>query len=136
MWFQRYEVKILITQSNPGEAAELKEYFQSNACEVFIAQERKLVYQVLAKHSIDAVLYNVVDLYDFAVIRYINKTYPQVNVVVTSDAGFCANIDNIRQGAFTSLRFPYHLNQLQELITTESVKSAQNPSITTENSYK
>ena len=119
-------MKILISQPNPSEAAELKEYFQSNACEVFIASERKLVYQMLAKHSIDAVLYSASSLDDFAVIRYINTIYPHVEVVVTSDAGFCANIDNIRQGTFTSLQLPYHLNQLQELFSTALPKSTQN----------
>ncbi len=114
-------MKILIAQPNPSEVTELLEYFQSNACEVFIATEQKLVYQVLAQNSIDAVLYNVSGLDDFAVIRYINTTYPQVKVVVTSDAGFCAKIDNIRQGTFTSLQLPYHLEQLNRIIKNVQV---------------
>lgn len=118
-------MNILIAQASPGEATELLEYFQGNACEVFIAPERKFVYQALARHSIDAVLYNVSSLDDFAVIRYINITYPMVKVIVTSDAGICTKIDNIRQGDFTALRFPYHLNQLQDLIALESAKSTQ-----------
>jgi len=124
-------MKILIAQANQSEAVELQEYFQSNACEVFIAPEQKLVYQIMAQHTIDAVLFKVASLDDFSVIRYINNTYPLVKVVVTSDAGFCANIDNIRQGAFTALQFPYHLNQLQELIASVSTNTTHKTSMRT-----
>ena len=116
-------MKILIANTNPGETAELREYFQSNACEVYIAAEQRRVYQVLAQKAIDAVLYNISSLEDFAVIRYINATYPLVKVVVTSEAGMGANIDNVRQGAFTSLKLPYHLPQLQELFSAQSAQS-------------
>lgn len=117
-------MKILIAKTNPGEAAELSEYFQSNACEVFIASERRQVYQELAAKEIDAVLYNVSSQDDFAVIRYINSTYPSIKVVVTSDAGLSTYIDNVRQGAFTALKPHYHLNQLKELFTAEALKSS------------
>lgn len=117
-------MKILIARTNPGEAAELSEYFQSKTCEVFVATEQRLVYQVLAQKKIDAVLYNVSSLDDFAVIRYINATYPCAKVVVTSDAGLGANIDNVRQGDFTSIKLPYHLCQLQELFTGVSTQSS------------
>lgn len=115
-------MNILIAQASPSEATELLEYFQGNACEVHFASERKLLYQVLAQHSIDAVLYNVTSLDDFAVIRYINTTYPLTKVVAASDTSFYAKIDNIRQSDFASLQLPYHLNQLHELITAVSFK--------------
>jgi DNA-binding NtrC family response regulator len=120
-------VKILIAKTNPNEAAELSEYFRSNACEVFIASERRQVYQELAAKDIDAVLFNVACLDDFAVIRYINATYPSIKVVVTSDAGLSTYIDNVRQGAFTALKPHYHLNQLQELILADTAKPTSKP---------
>ena len=117
-------MKILIAQTNPGEAAELREYFNGNACEVYVASEQRMVYQLLASKEIDAVLYNVSSLDDFAVIRYINATYPEAQVVVTSEAGLSASIDNVRQGAFTALKLPYHLKQLQELLTEKQAPSS------------
>ncbi len=119
-------MKILIAKTSPSEAAELREYFDSNACEVYVASEQRLVYQVLASKEIDAVLYNVSSLDDFAVIRYINTTYPKAKVVVTSDAGLGANIENVRQGAYTALKLPYHLNQLQELFSAAAPKASHN----------
>lgn len=113
-------MKILITQAASQEASELQEYFQCNACEVIIAPQRRMIYQILAYHSINVVLFKVADLDDFTVIRYINTHYPTVKVIITSDAVFCSNIDNIRQGAFTSLKQPYHLDQLHDLIVSES----------------
>lgn len=119
-------MKILIAKTNPNEAAELSEYFQSNACEVFIASEQRLVYQLLAAKDIDAVLYNVASLDDFAVIRYINSTYPLIKVVITTEAGLGAYIDNVRKGAFTALKPHYHLNQLQELILADASQPNSN----------
>lgn len=120
-------MKILIAKTNPGEAEELKEFFQSKACEVYIASEQRLVYQLLAQRDIDAVLYNVSSLDDFATIRYINTNYPLAKVVVTSEAGLSANIENVRQGDFTALKLPYHLCQLQELFTAVSADAALLP---------
>ncbi len=113
-------MRILICRPNSYIAGELTEYFRSCNWEADIASEQGSIYQSLSRQKYDATLYYVSNLDDFAVIRYINSTYPEIQVVITSDAGLETSIENVRQGAFTSLKLPYHLNQLQELLAKES----------------
>lgn len=116
-------MRILLSQPNCSEEKELTEFFQSNACEVFVANQPKEVYQLLAMKEIDAVLYRASNIDDFHVIRYINNTYPKVIVVVTSETSLCKSIENVRKGEFVSLQQPYHLYQLNELfINHDQVK--------------
>jgi DNA-binding NtrC family response regulator len=113
-------MKILIAKANQSEETELRDYFQTYKCEVYAAVTKQAIFQILAGGAIEAVLYCLSNLDDFSIIRYINKTYPAVRVVIVSDSGLCTTIDNVRYGVFTSLKHPYHLNQLNSLFCHSS----------------
>jgi DNA-binding NtrC family response regulator len=115
-------MRILICKPNLSLAEELSEYFHGCDWETDIAGEPGAIYQALSRQKYDVALYYVSSLDDFAVVRYINTTFPDIRVVITSDTGFDACIDNIRQGAFTTIKPPYHLTQLQEMFTKELPK--------------
>ncbi len=110
-------MKILIAKANQSEETELRDYFQTYKCEVYAAVTKQAIFQILAGGAIEAVLYCLSNLDDFSIIRYINKTYPAVRVVIVSDSGLCNTIDNVRYGVFTSLKHPYRLNQLNSLFS-------------------
>ncbi|MDZ4182147.1 MAG: hypothetical protein U1B83_04660 [Candidatus Cloacimonadaceae bacterium] len=122
-------MRILICRPNRHLAGELIEYFRGCDWEADVAAEPGSIYQSLSRHKYDASLYYVSSLDDFAVIRYINDTYPEIQVVITSDSGFETSIENVRQGAFTSLKQPYHLSQLHELFAHETPLPAPNQGI-------
>lgn len=117
-------MRILICRPNRFISEELIEYFRGCNWEADIADEPGSIYQSLSRADYDIAFYNVSSLDDFAVIRYINATHPETQVVITSDAGFEASIENVRLGAYTSLRLPNHLNQLQELLTANSASAS------------
>ncbi len=109
-------MRILICRPNLYLCDELTEYFKACNWESDIASESGAVYQLLSRKSYDLSLYYVSCLDDFAVIRYINFHYPELQVVIASESGFAAGIENVRQGAYTSLKHPNQLSQLQELM--------------------
>ncbi|MFA7026119.1 MAG: hypothetical protein WC176_09670 [Candidatus Cloacimonadaceae bacterium] len=112
-------MRILICRPSPYLRDELTEYFRECNWESDIASEPKAIYHSLSSKKYDLTLYYVSRLDDFAIIRYINSTYPEIQVVITADAPFEASIDNVRQGTYTALKLPYHLNQLQELLASK-----------------
>ena len=115
-------MRILICRPNSYIASELTEYFRGCNWEADIASEPKAIYQALSRQKYDATLFYVSSLEDFALIRYINATYPELQVVISSDSAFAASIENIRAGAFTALKAPYPLKQLQELFAQEYIE--------------
>lgn len=109
-------MRVLICRPNRFLAEELMECFRSSDWEADVAVEPGSIYQSLSRQRYELSLYFVSSLDDFAVIKYINTTYPDIEVVITSDTGFEASIENVRRGAFTTLSQPYNLNHLKEFI--------------------
>jgi DNA-binding NtrC family response regulator len=110
-------MKVLIAKPNKFEVEELIEFFLNRAWDAHIATEPGSIYQMLSQQAFDAVLYNLGSTDDFAVIRYINTTFPSVKVIISTDVGLVATIDNVRSGNFTLLRQPNQFNQLDQLFS-------------------
>jgi len=117
-------MRILICNPNVHLAEELAEYCRSCSWEAGIASEPGAIYQSLSRQNYDVTLYYISNLDDLVLISYVNSTYPEIQVVITSDAGFETSIENVRQGVFSSLKPPYHLKQLQELLTEKQAPSS------------
>jgi len=111
-------MKVILVKPNPKEAAEIAEYLQEQRIEVIVVREISKLYQVLENKDYSVVVYYVQGVEDFMQVKYINDSYPDVKLVVSTDAGICSAIDNIRSGHFYTLRQPYHLQQLNEYLGT------------------
>lgn len=118
-------MNVLMIRPNPFEEPELSEYLRNHNCRVFIANCQKEVCQTLLERAIDRVFYNVEDMDDFTIIRYINEHYPLIKVVLISETGLGNIIENIRRVHFDTIQRPFHLNQLNELIGATNIKQTQ-----------
>ena len=120
-------MRILICRPNLYLKEELTEYFSANGWESDLASDPGSIYQSLSQRQYELILYYVSSLDDFAVIRYINSHYPDLRVVIASDSGFAAGIENVRQGDYTSLGSSGQLGQLRELMTMDAVHPTGDP---------
>ena len=118
---------ILLARSSPYEEDDLKEFLLSHECTVLVARELPTLYQLLSTEPVDAVLYNVVSMDDFIVIRYINDNFPLVKVVVSTDDGFSTAIENMRNGTFQTLKRPFRLNQLNDMFWNNMSPISEHP---------
>lgn len=105
-------MKILLAQANRLEEAELIDFFQALSYTVESVYERVELNRRLDGNDIDIVFYNVQSMEDFAQISYINHYYPEVKVIVSMENGMCSAIENIRSGAFRTIKKPYRLSEL------------------------
>jgi len=118
---------ILICRPNLYLKEELTEYFSACGWESAIAAEPGDIYQSLSQRQYDLILYYVFSLDDFAVIRDINSHYPDLPVVIASDSGFAAGIENVRQGDYTALSLPGQLGQLRDLMKMDALIQNSDP---------
>jgi len=118
-------MNILLAKSLPLETAELIEFFQSRGNSVYIANDSKAVYMMLSLYSIDLVYFDARMIEDFNLIAYINQYYPDTKVIVSSEASLCNAVTNVREGIFSTLKRPFHLKQLNNLVQ-EIVDHKQN----------
>jgi DNA-binding NtrC family response regulator len=105
-------MKILLAQPNPLEEAELIEFLQALSYVVESVYGRVELNRRLDGNDIDIVFYSVQNMDDFAQISYINHYYPQVKVIVSMENGLGSAIENIRSGAFRTIKKPYRLSEL------------------------
>ena len=108
------KMRVLLMNPAKGEATELIDWFQTMHCAVEAVYDRTALSRILGKKAIDVVLYNASELTDFAMISYINSSYPGINVIVSMDSSFCAAIENVRTCAFRVMKKPYKLSNLLE----------------------
>lgn len=101
---------------NPLEEAELIEYFQGLNSRVETVYEPMELFLGLHEHLIDIVFFNVRDLDDFALIRYINDNYQDTSVIASLDSGLSSRIENVRQVSFSPIRHPFHLEDLGQCV--------------------
>jgi DNA-binding NtrC family response regulator len=108
-------VKVLVTKPSLYERDELEEFFQSQSWEPFFAEEPRTMYQMLSRDDYDVVLYNLSSTDDFAAIRYINRNYPNIRVIVSTDDRLVSTIRDVRAGKFTVTGHLEKMGQLEKL---------------------
>ncbi|GEM_PF-2145477 len=108
-------MKVLVTKSSLYERDELQEFFQDHSWEPTFAEESKTMYQMLSREDFDTVLFNLSSTDDFAAIRYINRNYPNIRVIVSTDDRLVSTIRNVRAGKFTVTGHLEKMNLLEKL---------------------
>jgi DNA-binding NtrC family response regulator len=129
-------VKVLVTKPSLYERDELEEFFQSQSWEPFFAEEPRTMYQMLSRDDYDVVLYNLSSTDDFAAIRYINRNYPNIRVIVSTDDRLVNTIMNIQKGQFTVTKKFDDLCNLEKLFSEMKKPLSGNESISFEPNFK
>lgn len=70
---------------------------------------------MLSREDFDTVLFNLSSTDDFAAIRYINRNYPNIRVIVSTDDRLVSTIRNVRAGKFTVTGHLEKMNLLEKL---------------------
>ncbi len=109
-------MRVLVAKPNPLEVDELAEYFQQLGCKMVVGCDRQSICKILVQSDIDIMFFNVTEIADFNMIRYVNENYPGIKVIASLEAGFLKAVETVRGVSFQTIQSPYHLNQLEELV--------------------
>lgn len=105
-------MNVLMVRPKPYEGPEMSEYFHSVKCKVFSTNCPREVCPMLNELSIDQVFFNMENLEEFTIIRYINEHFPQIRVVVILESSLNNAIENVRCGDYETIQRPFHLHEL------------------------
>lgn len=109
-------MNVLMVKTKEYEKRQLNDFFDTVSSRLFFAEKNHDIYRILSESGINAVLYFVENIDDFAMIRFINQNYPEVKVLVITENYICTGIDHIKESVFTYLRQPYSLEQIDDFL--------------------
>ena len=95
-----------------SEESEIREFITNRSSKAFFATTNELAAQVLDEHSIDTAIIYMRSMNDAVILRYINKYYPEVQVVVSANKEFDEVISIFHQGTYSHMPRPFRLEEL------------------------
>lgn len=111
--------KILVIDDEEGIRISLKDLFQSEGYEVYLARIATEAYEILEKERIDVVICDILlpDITGREIFRYILQNYPHIPVIILSVvSNVNLTIDLTKKGVFDYIIKPYEEQQLLSAI--------------------
>ena len=97
-------------------AQEIGDYIRDIASAAYFANTHDQAIQVLNENFINSVVINLRNMTDAVIMRYINKYYPEINVVISASREFDEIISIFNQQNFSLLQQPLKLEELKGVI--------------------
>jgi DNA-binding NtrC family response regulator len=95
-----------------SEEAEISEFITNKSSQAFFAATNDRAAQLLDQQSIDTAIIYMRSMNDAVILRYINKYYPEVQVVLSANKEFDEVISIFHQGTYSRLPRPFRLEEL------------------------
>jgi DNA-binding NtrC family response regulator len=95
---------------------EISEYIQDMASAIYFAHFHDQAIQILDDHYIDSVVLNLRSMTDAVILRYINRYYPEIHLMVSANKEFDEIISVFNQQNYSRLQQPLKLEELKVVI--------------------
>jgi len=106
---------LFIGYDSPVEQ-EIGDYIRDTASATYFAQTHEQAIQVLDDHPIESVVLNLRSMNDAVILRYINRYYPEIRIVVSANKEFEEIISVLNQQNYSRLPQPLKLEELKGVI--------------------
>lgn len=110
---------ILFIGYEPAVELAIGEYVRNIAAATYFAHTHEQAIQILDDHPIDSVVLNLRAMTDTVILRYINRYYPEIHVVVSANKEFDEIISVFKQKNYSRLPLPLKLEELRTIILCE-----------------
>ena len=95
---------------------EIRDYIHDIAAAIYFAQNHEQAIQTLGDHPVGIVVLNLRAMNDAIILRYINRYYPEIQVVVSANKEFDEVISIFHQANYSRLPQPLRLEELKSMI--------------------
>jgi DNA-binding NtrC family response regulator len=95
---------------------EIGDYIRDMSLATFFAQTQEQAIKILDDHPIEHVVLNLRSMTDAIILRYINRSYPKIHVVVSANKEFEEIISFFNQQNYALLPQPLKLEELKGVI--------------------
>lgn len=94
------------------EAEEISEFIKKNSSSAVFAASNEHAIRILDDIPIDIVVVYMRSMNDAVILRYVNRYFPEVRVVVSANKEFDELISIFHKGIFSRLPRPFKLDEL------------------------
>jgi len=94
------------------EAEEISEFLKKNTSAAVFASSNEHAIRILDDIPIDIMVVYMRSMNDAVILRYANRYYPEIRVVVSANKEFDELISIFHQGIFSRLPRPFKLDEL------------------------
>jgi DNA-binding NtrC family response regulator len=109
-------VNILFLAINTCIHNELQEYVRDRQGEAYFANNIEEAISLLHTHPIDVAVLNLIRVADIRLLKYINKEFKHVRIVLAVEQNLENAISTIRNSQFGFLHKPFTLQELDEIV--------------------
>jgi DNA-binding NtrC family response regulator len=95
-----------------SEQAEISEFITSRNSRSYFAGTNEQVIHILDDLNVDTVVIHMHSMNDAVILRYVNRYYPGIKVVVSANKDFDEVISIFRKGIFSRMPRPFRLEEL------------------------
>jgi DNA-binding NtrC family response regulator len=95
---------------------EIGDYIRDMASASYFAQTHEQAIKILDDHRVESVVLNLRSMTDAVILRYINRYYPKIHVVVSANKEFEEIISVFKQQDYDRLPQPLKLEGLKGVI--------------------
>jgi DNA-binding NtrC family response regulator len=95
---------------------EIRDYIRDLAQEAYFARTHEQAIQILDEHPVEQAVLNLRAMSDAVILRYINRYYPEINIVVSATKEFDDIISVFSQQNYSRLPQPLKLEELKRMI--------------------
>ena len=106
---------LFIGYDSPVEQ-EIGDYIRDMASATYFAHTHEQAMHILNDHNIESVVLNLRSMTDAVILRYINRYYPEIHVVVSANKEFEEIISVFNQQNYDRLPQPLKLDELKGVI--------------------
>ena len=97
---------------DPSEEAEISEFIINHSSVPFFATSNDRAIRILDEQAVDTVVIYMRNMNDAVILRYVNKYYPRIRVVISANKEFDEMIGIFNEGSYSRLPRPFRLEEL------------------------
>ena len=109
-------MNVLVMSSKKYFRDEMAEFFQTENIKLFSADTLESAIDILFKDKIDIFLFNIDSLEEIELLRYINKYYQTIEVIILTNNFLHNAISILRTGHYRLMNNPFKIQELKTLI--------------------
>jgi len=109
-------MNVLVMSSKKYFRDEIAEFFQTENIKLFSADTLESAIDILFKIKIDIFLFNIDSLEEIELLRYINKYYQTIEVIILTNNFLHNAISILRTGHYRLMNNPFKFQELKTLI--------------------
>ena len=95
------------------EESEIREFINNKSSVAIFATSNEQAIHFLDEYPVEIVVIYMRNLNDAVILRYVNRYYPEIRVVVSANKEYDEVISIFHQGTFSRLPRPFKLDELE-----------------------